>query len=242
MRTPVSPPLPAGPQRRAEKHWYQPSRYLTPRAAAIAATVALIGVMVVARLWHVYAGPIAVQVAPRIENLPAQVFGLGAIDAGAQSRITLEVGGILAQRLRVGQSAEIILRSRPRRHYAGHVVRIEIQRRGVNTKRLVDIAFDGLPPTLHLAEQAAVYISVGTLPRTVMVPSRAVTGLANSRGTVWTLEAGCLERRTVSFGPELPDGALPVLAGLPAGASVVVGPAAGLRVGRPAVAAKEAGR
>lgn len=119
--------------------------------------------MAVARLWHVYAGPITVRLAPLRKNVPEQVFGPGTA--------------------------------------AG-----------------------------------------GTLPRAVTVPLRAVTGLANNRGTVWTLEAGYLERRTVSFGPALLDGTLPVLAGLPAGASVVVGPTAGLRVGRPAVAAKGAGR
>lgn len=242
MRTQAPPPPRTGLQRPSPakgQRWYQPSRYLTRRAAALAATAALIVVMAVARLWHVYAGPITVQVAPLRANVPEQVFGLGTFGTGGESRITLEVGGMLAGRLRLGQSAEIILRSQPERHYTGHVARIGIPSDAVTAGRPVDVALDVPPPHIHPAEQAAVYISVGTLSRTVMVPPRAVTGLANNRGTVWTLEAGCLERRTVSFGPQLLDGALPVLAGLPAGASVVVGPTAELQAGRQAVAAQE---
>ncbi len=61
-----------------------------------------------------------------------------------------------AGRLKVGQPAEIVLRSEPGRRFAGHVARIEIQSDAVNEERLVDIAFDHLPPNIHLAEQAYV--------------------------------------------------------------------------------------
>ena len=147
----------------------------------------------------------------------------------------------LAGRLRIGQPAEIMLRSEPGRRFPGRVARIEIQSDAVNEERLVDVAFDRLPPDIHLAEQAYAYITTGVLSRAVLVPETAVTGLAENRGTVWTLERGRLAQRRVTFGPQLLDGRLPILAGLPAGAAVVL-PQAELRVGRAALAAQEAER
>lgn len=146
-----------------------------------------------------------------------------------------------AGRLKVGQPAEIVLRSEPGRRFAGHVARIEIQSDAVNEERLVDIAFDHLPPNIHLAEQAYSYITTGVLARAVLVPETAITGLAESRGTVWTLEHGRLAQRRVSLGPQLLDGRFPILSGLPDGAEVVL-PQAGLRAGRAAVAAKDTAR
>ena len=146
----------------------------------------------------------------------------------------------LAGSLRVGQPARIILRSDPDRPLAGHVARIEIQSDSVNEERIVDVAFDHLPADIHLAEQAEVEITTGMLRRAVLVPQAAIAGLQGGRGTVWTLEHGRIERRTVDFGPQLLDGAMPVVGGLPAGAVVVTQPLSGLRVGRSArVAGKE---
>ncbi|MDE2007791.1 MAG: efflux RND transporter periplasmic adaptor subunit, partial [Rhodospirillales bacterium] len=181
----------------------------------------------------------------------ARTLNLGAMPVPGQGVFTLvdprtiwvvaDVDERTAGRLRVGQPARIVLRSEPGKRFPGHVARIEIQSDAVNEERLVDIAFDHLPPEIHLAEQAYAYITTGVLPRAVLVPETAVTGLAENRGTVWTLERGRLAQRRVTFGPQLLDGRLPVLAGLPAGAAVVL-PQAGLRVGRAALAAKEAER
>jgi HlyD family secretion protein len=68
----------------------------------------------------------------------------------------------------------------------------------------------------------------------VLVPSTAVSDLRNGRGTVWTVEDGRLARREVGFGPELLDGRMPVLDGLPADAKVVAALVSGARVGRTA--------
>jgi HlyD family secretion protein len=136
----------------------------------------------------------------------------------------------LAGRLRVGQPAEVALRSDPGKRLPGHVARIEIQSDSVNEERLVDVAFDQSPDNVHLAEQAEVYITTGAVNRAIGVPQTAVADLADGKGTVWTLENGKLAKRQVTFGPELLNGGMPVLAGLPAGASVVL-PQAGLRLG-----------
>ena len=140
----------------------------------------------------------------------------------------------LAGRLAVGQPAEIVLRSAPDRRLPGHVARIEIQSDAVNEERLVEVAFDQVPPDIHLAEQAEVVITTATLARAVAVPPTAVTDRTGSAGTVWTLEDGKLRQRTVSFGPDLLDGRLPIIAGLPDDAQVVVGPQSGLVAGRAA--------
>jgi HlyD family secretion protein len=181
----------------------------------------------------------------------ARTLNLGAMPVPGQGVVTLAdprtiwvvayVDERLAGRLKVGQPAEIVLRSEPGRRFPGHVARIEIQSDAVNEERLVDIAFDRLPPQIHLAEQAYAYITTGVLPRAVLVPETAVTGLAENRGTVWTLEHGRLRQRRVSLGPQLLDGRFPILAGLPAGVEVVL-PEAGVRVGRAAQVAQEAGR
>jgi HlyD family secretion protein len=140
----------------------------------------------------------------------------------------------LAGRLSLGQPAEIILRSDPAQPIPGHIGRIEIQSDAVNEERLVDVDFDHAPDDIHLAEQAEVVITTGTLARAVAVPSTAITNLRDGRGTVWTVEDGKLARREVGFGPELLDGRLPILDGLPSGARVVAAPVSGARVGRAA--------
>lgn len=144
----------------------------------------------------------------------------------------------LAGRLSIGQKAEIILRSKPGSVIAGHVERIEVQSDPVNQERLVDVAFDQVPPEIYLAEQAEVVITTGVLPRAVPVQAAAVSDLRDGRGTVWTVENGRLERERVTFGHELLDGRLPIIDGLPADAAVVAAPVSGLRIGRAARVAK----
>ena len=140
----------------------------------------------------------------------------------------------LAGALRVGQPAEITLRSRPGERFAGHIERIEMQSDPVNEERLVDVAFDRLPDKIYLNEQAEIVVATGELPRAVLVKSAAVDSLRDSHGRVWTVEDGRLAQREVTFGAQLLDGRLPIVGGLPRGAAVVDGPVAGLRVGRAA--------
>jgi len=138
----------------------------------------------------------------------------------------------LAGQLRVGQRAEIVLRSDPNKRFPGHVERIEIQSDPINEERLVDVSFEQVPPDIHLAEQAYVYITTNTLPRAVMVSPTDVSDLHNGRGMVWTVEDGRLARCQVTIGPPLLDGRLPIRDGLPTNAAVVTAPASGLRIGR----------
>ena len=147
----------------------------------------------------------------------------------------------LAGRLQVGEPVYIVLRSDPTRRLPGHIVRIEIQSDAVNEERIVDVGFDQIPENIHLAEQAEVFITTGQLKQAVLVPQVAVMDFTHDKGTVWTFERGKIGKRTVTFGPQLLDGRLPVLSGLPEGASVVL-PQSGLRVGRAAAIASEPGK
>lgn len=106
----------------------------------------------------------------------------------------------------------------------------------------MDVAFDEIPRNIHLAEQAEIIVTSGTLAYAVTVPQSAVSDLRDGSGTVWTVEHGRLQRRAITFGPELLDGRLPILAGLPPGAAVVAAPVAGLRVGRAASIRKVSAR
>lgn len=147
----------------------------------------------------------------------------------------------LAGNLAVGQPVKIVLRSNPATVFPGRVERIEIQSDAVNEERLVDVAFEKIPDAIHLAEQAEVMITTAIEPRAVLVQPAAVTDPKNNRGGVWTVENGRLARREVTFGRQLLDGRLPIIAGLPDGAVVVAEPKSGLRVGRAASIA-EAGQ
>lgn len=146
----------------------------------------------------------------------------------------------LSGRIAVGQPATIVLRSDPARRLNGHVVRIEIQSDAVNEERLVEVEFDSVPTDIHLAEQAEVFITTATLPRTLLVPPGAVSARKDSAGTVWTVESGRLQQRQVTFGPELLDGRLPITGGVPEDVKVVVSPTTGLSAGRNAVVAEDA--
>jgi len=164
-------------------------------------------------------------------NLGQSVFTLVAADT------VWAVGYVderLAGRLSIGQPAEIVLRSDQDTRIPGHVARIEIQSDPVNEERLVDVAFDQMPQNIHLAEQAYVYITTGTLPRAVLVSPAGISDLHDGYGTVWTVEDGRLARRQVTLGPQLLDGRLPIRDGLQANAAVVAAPVSGLRVGRAA--------
>lgn len=178
--------------------------------------------LVVARNLQLGAMPVPGQVVFTLVD-PTTIWVQGYVDERLAGGITL------------GQSAQIVLRSEAGRDHSGHVARIEIQSDAVNEERLIEVAFDNIPRDIHLAEQAEVVFTTNSLPRAVLVPQTAVSGLRAGRGTVWTIEDSKLARRDVTVGAPLLDGRLPIVDPLPEGVQVVVSPTTGLRVGRTAV-------
>jgi HlyD family secretion protein len=188
--------------------------------------------------------------APYNALVVARNLQLGAMPVPGQAVFTLVdpetiwvlgyVDERLAGGLALGQRAEIALRSEAGRRYPGHVARIEIQSDAVNEERLVEVAFDSIPRDIHLAEQAEVVITTGSIDRAALVPQTAVAELRGGHGTVWTIQDGTLARREVTVGAPLLDGRLPIIDRLPDDLQVVISPVSGLRVGRAAVIAEKA--
>lgn len=148
--------------------------------------------------------------------------------------ILAHVDEALAGGLKVGQPAEIRLRSLPGRSFRGRVARIERENDRVSEERRVNVAFDTAPPELYLGEQAEVVITKAELTQAVLVPRIAVLDFDGAGGIVWTLEDGRLRQRRVTFSQRTLDGKLAIEGGLPPGSRVVAEPHPGLRLGRAA--------
>jgi HlyD family secretion protein len=153
---------------------------------------------------------------------PATVWVLAYIDESKAGEI------------RVGQAAQIVLRSQPGRRIAGKVARIEPESDRVNEERRVAVAFDQIPAEFNLGEQAEVYITTVRLTQPRLVREAAITGLGKGQGTVWTVEDGRLQQHAVTLGHRLLDGRYEITGGLPNNALVVSQLRSGLRVGRAA--------
>jgi HlyD family secretion protein len=144
-----------------------------------------------------------------------------------------------AGEIKVGEHAEIVLRSHPSARLKGHVARIEPESDRVNEERRAEIAFDPIPANANLGEQAEVYITTVRLPQALLVPEAAIIGLSKDRGTVWTVEDGHLQQREVTLGHRLLDGRYEITGGVPAKGLVVTQLRGGLRAGRAATIASE---
>ncbi|GGO17321.1 RND transporter [Iodidimonas muriae] len=136
--------------------------------------------------------------------------------------------------LRVGQPAEVRLRSLPRQMFEGHVTRIGIESDRVSEERRVYIACDRCPSSFHLGEQAEIFITTGNLDKALLVPETAIENFDGTKGTVWTVKDGELRRREVALGHRTLDSRLEITDGLPEGTHVVTALRPGLRDGRAA--------
>ena len=137
-----------------------------------------------------------------------------------------------AGEIHVGDPAQLVLRSLPRQRFQGQVARIEPESDRVNEERRVEIAFDRIPDSFNLGEQAEVYIRTARLPQALLVPEVAIEGLGQGRGTIWTVEDGRLQKREVTLGHRLLDGRYEITGGLPDNTKVVAQLRSGLRIGR----------
>jgi HlyD family secretion protein len=145
-----------------------------------------------------------------------------------------------AGQVKIGQQAEVILRSMAERRFKGEVTRIDIESDRVNEERRVYVRCVDCPPGVHIGEQAEVLITVAELPEARLVPQAAVTDRKGNRGTIWVVEDGRLAQRTVTFGRRTLDGRLEIVDGVASEAKVVAVVSPGFRTGR-AVAVKSGG-
>lgn len=101
-------------------------------------------------------------------------------------------------------------------------------------ERRVYIRGETPPPRIYLGEQAEFWITVAELNKALLVPAAAVHGYDGRQGTVWTVEAGRLQRRLVRFRHRTEDARLEIIDGVPDGAHVVSRLENGLMEGRAA--------
>lgn len=137
-----------------------------------------------------------------------------------------------AGEIHVGDPGQLVLRSLPRQRFQGQVARIEPESDRVNEERRVEIAFDRIPDSFNLGEQAEVYITTARLPQALLVPEVAIEGLGQGKGTIWSVEDGRLQKREVTLGHRLLDGRYDITGGLPNNAVAVNQLRSGLRIGR----------
>ena len=144
-----------------------------------------------------------------------------------------------AGEIHVGNPAELVLRSLPRQRFQGKVVRIEPESDRVNEERRVEIAFDRIPDSFNLGEQAEVFIKDHAAPASPAGPGSGDHGLGQGRGTIWTVEDGHLQQREVTLGHRLLDGRYEISGGLPDNADAINQLRSGLGIGRAAKVAAE---
>lgn len=125
-----------------------------------------------------------------------------------------------AQAIRVGQAADITMRSAPEMALPGKVARIELQSDAVTEERIVDVAFDPVPDRLYLGELAEVTLHLPGTRNALAVP-RAAIGLRNDRSGVWQAVDGRARFKPVQLGVQTADRAQ-VVSGLAEGERVIV--------------------
>lgn len=125
-----------------------------------------------------------------------------------------------AQGVRVGQTADIVMRSAPETALPGKVMRIELQSDAVTEERIVDVAFDPVPDRLYLGELAEVTLHLPGARNVLTVP-RAAIAIRNNRTGVWQAVDGRARFKPVQFGVQTAERAQ-VVAGLAEGVRVIV--------------------
>jgi HlyD family secretion protein len=127
-----------------------------------------------------------------------------------------QAGGV-----RVGQAAEIVLRSKPNSAHPGQVQRVDWVSDAVTEERIVNVGFVARPERISVGELVEVTIRTAELANARSVPAAAVKRLERQVG-VWVLAAGRVAFRPVKLGITTLDGRSQILEGLEAGDEVVV--------------------
>jgi len=140
---------------------------------------------------------------------PATLWIKARIDQG-------QAGGV-----RVGQPAQIVLRSNPKHPYRGDVQRIDWVSDAVTEERIVNVGFAARPEGVSVGELVEVTVRTAELPNVRSVPAAAVKRLDRQDG-VWLVTDGRIAFRPVKVGITTLDGRSEILDGLNVGDEVVV--------------------
>ncbi len=140
---------------------------------------------------------------------PATLWIKARIDQG-------QAGGV-----RVGQPAEIVLRSDPKRAYRGEVQRVDWVSDAVTEEKIVNVGFAARPDGVSVGELVEVTIRTAELANVRSVPAAALKRLDRQDG-VWQYADGRVAFRQVKVGITTLEGRSQILDGLGAGDEVVV--------------------
>ncbi|MCF6252856.1 MAG: efflux RND transporter periplasmic adaptor subunit [Methylococcaceae bacterium] len=136
--------------------------------------------------------------------------------------------------IRVGQQAQVRLRSLPNSQFQGKVVRIDIESDRVNEERRVYIQCTDCPEQFHLGEQAEIFIQTAILEEALLIPETAIDQFNGANGSVWVVEKGRLQQQSVTLGHKILDGRVEIIDGLESNMQVVTNLFKGMRKGRKA--------
>jgi HlyD family secretion protein len=140
---------------------------------------------------------------------PASLWIKARIDQG-------QSGGV-----RVGQRAEIVLRSDPKRVHVGEVQRVDWVSDAVTEERIVNVGFAARPEAISVGELVEVTIRTAELPNVRSVPAAALKRLDRHDG-VWQVADGRVAFSTVKAGITTLDGRTQILDGPATGDEIVV--------------------
>jgi HlyD family secretion protein len=127
--------------------------------------------------------------------------------------------------VRLGQPAQVTLRSSPGRRFAGEVVRIGEESDRVAEELSVEIRLREAPPRLRIGEQAEATITTRAAAPARVLPAAALVRDAAGRPAVFVAENGRARLRPVTIGARDPrSGAVELAGGIADGERVVVGP------------------
>ncbi len=138
-------------------------------------------------------------------------------DLWIRTRIDQKQSGLL----RVGQIADIVLRSHPQIHVLGTVTRIDSISDTVTEERIVNVVFSAPELNASLGEYAEVTIKLPVQENARSIPTAAVKRINQQEG-VWVLQSGRAKFKPVRTGISTLSGRTQILDGLSEDDEVIV--------------------
>lgn len=126
-----------------------------------------------------------------------------------------------AGQVRIGQAAEVVLRSQPQATLSGKIARVDIISDAVTEERIINVSFADVQHAANIGEYAEVTIRLPELGNVQTVASAAIKRIDKQDG-VWVLQEGKVAFKPVKIGVTTMDGRTQILQGLDAADTVIV--------------------
>lgn len=126
-----------------------------------------------------------------------------------------------AGQVRIGQTAEVVLRSQPQATLSGKIARVDIISDAVTEERIINVSFADVQHAANIGEYAEVTIRLPELSNAQSIASAAIKRVDKQDG-VWVLQEGKVAFKPVKIGVTTMDGRTQILEGLDAADTVIV--------------------